>query len=95
MIKNIKIFLKNILKKNRQFFSQKEIYKHLKHNNYKIVRPNDLTITPKFNLSDKQKKEEFQNIDIQISKNNFSCANKMLVGLIKMNFLYILNMKKL
>ena len=83
----------------REDRSQKDIWIYLidfnesNNNNYKIVRPDDLTITPKFNLSDKQKKEEFQNIDIQVSKNNFSCANKMLVGLIKMNFLYILNMK--
>ena len=37
-----------------------------------------------------KKKKEFQNIDIQISKNNFSCANKML-WVCKNEFLYILN----
>ena len=92
--KKFKNFFKKYFKKRIDHsYLEKEIYKHLKNNNYKIVRPNDLTITPKFNLSDKQKKEEFQNIDIQISKNNFSCANKMLVNLIKMNFLYILKIK--
>ena len=44
-------------------------------------------------LSKNQKATEFDNIQTQMSKNNFSCANKLLFNLIKLDFNNFLSLK--
>ena len=74
-------------------FLKKDTQKFLTNNKYKIVRTNDLTIAPIFKLSKNQKATEFDNIQTQMSKNNFSCANKLLFNLIKLDFNNFLSLK--
>ena len=74
-------------------FLKKDTQKFLTNNKYKIVRANDLTIAPIFKLSKNQKATEFDNIQTQMSKNNFSCANKLLFNLIKLDFNNFLSLK--
>ena len=64
-------------------YLKKCIDKFVKLKRYEITRPTDLTIPIIFKLDLKGLFKEFNLIEKQIEKNNFSGANKMLLNLAK------------
>jgi hypothetical protein len=76
--------LKKKFKKNLNLKLVKDkINRFLKKHNYKILRPNDLTIPITYKLNDILIKKEIILIKNQISQRNYSGANKMIFNIFK------------
>jgi hypothetical protein len=77
-------FLKKKFKKKLNLdLIRDEINKFLKQKNYKILRPNDLTIPITYKFNDIIIKREIIMIKNQISQRNYSGANKMIFNIFK------------
>ena len=77
-------FLTKKFKKNLNLeLIKNEINKFLKQKNYKISRPNDLTIPITYKLNDISIKKEIIMIKNQISQRNYSGVNKMISNIFK------------
>lgn len=77
-------FLKKNFKKNLSLKTVGDkINKFLKQKNYKILRPNDLTIPITYKLNNISIKKEIILIKNQITQRNYSGANKMIFNIFK------------